>query len=266
MILRTQSVHYLLAGLMLLLAACAPSAPQIPVTGETSAFTTPTAFPNLPPEAVLEAQRWLAGQLSTAVEQVQLIEVEQAEWTDSCLGLGQPNESCLQAITPGWRAIFEINGQHYEVRTDETGSTIRLASPEGTPSAGVTLENTQWNLISFRSPDGEQPLANTSMITLMLADGQVGGFGGCNSYGGTYQLNGNNISMGEITRTLKACADAQLTEQEERYIQALESAGQYELSGNQLVITYNNGTGSLIFELLPAGPGTPTPPTETSGG
>jgi hypothetical protein len=83
----------------------------------------------LPPQVVLDAQQWLAQQLNVAIEQVQIVEVEQAEWTDSCLGLGGPNESCLQAITPGWRAVFEINGQRYEVRTDETGSAIRLATP-----------------------------------------------------------------------------------------------------------------------------------------
>ena len=109
---------------VLLLAACAPQGGEVPVTGGT---------PGLPPEAVLAAQQWLATQLSVAADRVQIIEVEQAEWTDSCLGLGGPEESCAQVITPGWRAVFEVDGQRYEVRTDETGSTIRLASPTGTP-------------------------------------------------------------------------------------------------------------------------------------
>lgn len=109
---------------VLLLAACAPQGGDVPVTDGT---------PGLPPEAVLAAQQWLATQLSVAADRVQIIEVEQAEWTDSCLGLGGPEESCAQVITPGWRAVFEVDGQRYEVRTDETGSTIRLASPTGTP-------------------------------------------------------------------------------------------------------------------------------------
>lgn len=124
MFFKKQFALYILTGLVLILAACSPQEPGVPVTGET---------PGLPPGAVLNAQQWLADQVNVAIEQVLIIEVEQAEWSDSCLGLGGPDESCAQVITPGWQAVFEINGQRYEVRTDETGSIIRLASPEGTP-------------------------------------------------------------------------------------------------------------------------------------
>ena len=252
--------------LVLFLVACAPGQIEVPVTGQTPSAGTPSASPGLPPKAVLDAQGWLATQLSVAVEQVQIVEVEQAEWTDSCLGLGRLNESCLQAITPGWRVVFEINGQRYEVRTDETGSTIRLASPEGSLGEGITLENTHWSLVSFGAPGAETPLIVGSTITLQLADGQAGGLGGCNSYGGTYELEDGNISFDEITRTLKACADERVTEQEQRYIEALESAGSYELDGNRLRISYDDGGGLLVFETpLPAGPAGPMPTVETPG-
>lgn len=116
---------------VLLLAACAPAAQEneVPVTGGTQPADTPSVPVDLPPEAVLNAQQWLSDQLSVAIEQVRIVEVEQAVWTDSCLGLGGANESCLRADTPGWRAVFDVNGQTYEVRTDETASTIRMATP-----------------------------------------------------------------------------------------------------------------------------------------
>lgn len=79
----------------------------------------------LPPEAVLEAQSWLAEQLNVAVEDVEIVATEQMEWTDSCLGLGGAAEICATVITPGWQANFDVNGQQYEVRLDETGTTIR---------------------------------------------------------------------------------------------------------------------------------------------
>ena len=63
-----------------------------------------------------------------------------------------------------------------------------------------------------------------------------------------------------------ACADERVTEQEQRYFQALESAGRYELDGNQLRIWYDNGAGLLVFEtLLPTGPGESVPTGETPG-
>ena len=107
----------ILVALGLFAAACTTPANE----------TVETMVPEVPAAAVLEAQNWVATQLNTAVEQVELISVEQTEWTDSCLGLGQANESCAQVITPGWRAVFVVNGQEYEVRTDETGSVIRSA-------------------------------------------------------------------------------------------------------------------------------------------
>ena len=88
----------------------------------------PTGGGGLPADAVLVAQTWLADQLGVAVEEVTIISSEQVEWTDSCLGLGGPAEICAAAITPGWQATFEVNGQQYEVRVDESGTTVR--SPE----------------------------------------------------------------------------------------------------------------------------------------
>lgn len=91
------------------------------------AETVETLVPGVDSEAVLAAQAWVAEQLGTTVEQIEVVSVEQTEWSDSCLGLGQANESCAAVVTPGWRAVFLVDGQEYEVRTDETGSVIRSA-------------------------------------------------------------------------------------------------------------------------------------------
>ena len=80
----------------------------------------------LAPLAVLEAQRFLSGELDVPLEQVQLVSSEQIVWSDSCLGLGGIAESCLAEDTPGWRAVFEVEGEQYELRTDEEGAEIRL--------------------------------------------------------------------------------------------------------------------------------------------
>lgn len=110
-------IYLVLTMVGLLLAACSTQGVN----------ATTTLVPELQAEAVLAAQNWVAQQLNETVEQVELISVEQTEWTDSCLGLGQLNESCAQVITPGWQAIFRVNGQEYEVRTNEDGSTVRSA-------------------------------------------------------------------------------------------------------------------------------------------
>jgi heat shock protein HslJ len=244
--IRKKVPFFVVLGLIILVAACTPQGPGVPVTGETDTPQSPGATP-LPPQAVLDAQQWLAQQLSVAVEQVQLVEIDQEEWPDSCLGLGRPEESCAAVITPGWRVVVEVNGQTYEIRTDETASVIRLASPEQSPVPESGMENTHWTLVSFGPRGAEEPLVEGSAITMMLAGGQAGGSGGCNSYGGMYQVEGDRISFEEITSTLRACEDMRITEQEQRFFQALETASQYEVTGDELRITYDNGNGLLIF-------------------
>ena len=81
----------------------------------------------LAPLAVLEAQRFLSDELDVPVEQVRLVSSEQVVWSDSCLGLGGIAESCLAEGTPGWRNVFKVAGEQYELRTDEDGAEMRLA-------------------------------------------------------------------------------------------------------------------------------------------
>jgi hypothetical protein len=93
-------------------------------------ITTPAAGERgLQADAVLEAQQWLAQRLNVPVAQVTLVQSEQVEWPDSCLGLAQPDEACLQVITPGWRVVVEVNGQTYEIHTNDTGTAVRVTPP-----------------------------------------------------------------------------------------------------------------------------------------
>ena len=77
--------------------------------------------------AVAAAQEYLVAQLGVALGDVQVISAEPTEFSDGCLGLGRPDESCLQAITPGWLIKVDVAGQEYEVRTDQTGQQVRMA-------------------------------------------------------------------------------------------------------------------------------------------
>jgi hypothetical protein len=118
-----------LGALILFLSACTSAGSEgLPGTGPLG---TEFSLEN-PPQAVLDAQAWLADQLGVAVEDTQLVDVQKTEWQDSCLGLGGPAESCAQVVTPGWLVTVDVGGQQYEVRASEDGSIIRMA--EGTPS------------------------------------------------------------------------------------------------------------------------------------
>jgi heat shock protein HslJ len=199
------------------------------------------------PAAVLAAQTFLANTLNLAVDRVQVGSMEQVEWQDSCLGLGGPAESCLQAITPGWRVTFTVDGTTYEVRTDETGSTVRMA-----PVASADpLANTSWVLASMGQEGSETQAVEESQVTLMFeAEGQAGGSAGCNSYSSSYQVNEDSITFEAPTSTKMACEGEGIMDQETSFLQALETASRFELTETNLRIWYGDGKSVLTFNRM----------------
>jgi heat shock protein HslJ len=117
-----------------------------------------------------------------------------------------------------------------------------------TTSAPNRLVNTQWVLVSFEEQGTETPPIAGSDLTLEFDEaGQVAGSGGCNTFGAQYSLQNGQISFGPITTTEIACTAQGVMAQEQRYYDALQSAGEYELNGDQLKIYYGNGQGVLNF-------------------
>lgn len=93
---------------------------------------------SLPP-AALRARERASADFGVELGLVKIVSAEPAEFNDGCLGLGGPAESCLQAITPGYRVAVEINGQQYVYHTDASGQNIRRnmqteESPAATPT------------------------------------------------------------------------------------------------------------------------------------
>lgn len=80
----------------------------------------------IPPMAVEAARDALAGELGVALSTVELVDFEQQEWSDSCLGLGGAAESCAAVVTPGYAVNFTVDGQSYTVRTDLEGTQTRV--------------------------------------------------------------------------------------------------------------------------------------------
>jgi len=114
----------IVAALVAVLAvACAPLPAATPGSG------APVSAPagGEQPAFADQALAWLAAEASVSAADLRLVEAERVEWTDSCFGLGGPAESCLAAVTPGWRIVFEAGGQQYEVRTNLSGESFRLA-------------------------------------------------------------------------------------------------------------------------------------------
>jgi hypothetical protein len=95
-------------------------------------------------------------------------------------------------------------------------------------------------------------LADTT-ITIEFGENEVSGTGGCNHYGGSYQVSGNSLTIGDVFATEMACPEPPgVLEQEGDYLAALNLADSYQLTGDQLEIL-DEGGGQLLLFVKPAG-------------
>ncbi len=81
---------------------------------------------DLPVEpAAAIARKDLATKLSIDEKNIVIMQITDMTWNDGCLGLGKLNESCLQALVPGFRVELLAKGKSYFYRTDKTGASFR---------------------------------------------------------------------------------------------------------------------------------------------
>ncbi len=110
------------------------------------------------------------------------------------------------------------------------------------------LTGTEWRLVSFGSAGSETSLVAGTTVTLKFGeDGRASGSTGCNSYGGTYQVRGDNITFGRLISTKRACLDQNANQQEQRFLSGLEAANRFRLSSNRLTILSDRGRSALNF-------------------
>ena len=98
-------------------------------------------------------------------------------------------------------------------------------------------------------------LADSTVTLDFKAGGEVGGSGGCNSYGGGYTIKDGRLVFSAIVSTLMACTDQAITEQEMAYLAALQTAGRFAITNGMLTIWYDEESSTLTF--VPAPPTTP---------
>src|SRR6185295_4691458 len=85
------------------------------------------------------------------------------------------------------------------------------------------LTGPEWRLVSLGPAGAEAAVIQGTTVTLRFAeDGRASGSTGCNSYSGTYQVRGDNISFGRLISTKRACLDQNANQQESRFLSALE--------------------------------------------
>ena len=124
-------------------------------------------------------------------------------------------------------------------------AALLLLSACGTGSnlpGGDPLNGTAWSLASI---DGSAPITNTAQ-TLAFTGGKVSGSAGCNSYGGSYSVNGGQLQITDVVSTLMACADQGVMDQEAAFLSGLNNAASFEFSADKLQIVTTDGK-TMVF-------------------
>ncbi len=109
------------------------------------------------------------------------------------------------------------------------------------------LEDTSWQLVSYAE---EQVLAG-SQVTASFQEGRVGGTAGCNSYGGSYEVQKDKVTFGALFSTKMFCHDPDgVMNQEQTFLNLLGAATTFRLEGATLTIVSTGGE-ALVFEREP---------------
>jgi hypothetical protein len=104
---------------VLVLASCSPS--NLPDVEDLPV--------DVSPQAVQEVVSQLSEDLNVSIEEIEIVEFEEVDWPDACLGVSQPDLACAEVVTPGFRVVLEVNGQTYEFRSNDDGTLILDDSP-----------------------------------------------------------------------------------------------------------------------------------------
>ncbi|MGB8982871.1 MAG: META domain-containing protein [Anaerolineales bacterium] len=96
-----------------------------------------------------------------------------------------------------------------------------------------------WKLVSYGPADAQTPAVEGAEAGLTFnEDGTVTGDSGCNGMGGSYIVEGDQITFSEVVATLMACDDSRMS-QEDAVQQVLTDTATFKIEGNTLTLTNN---------------------------
>ena len=147
----------------------------------TQATPTPKATSTAAGEAEITARMRLSVALGiTDQETLTVYSTESLDWSDASLGCPEPGYSYAQVITPGYRITFDVEGVHYKVHTNLSGSSTVLCNEPATPHVEPTVTTVPLRseedslVISFSSETKARYRVNEQLAKLNLPQDAVG--------------------------------------------------------------------------------------------
>ena len=86
------------------------------------------------PELIDKVRVVASRQFGLPTSQLQIVEIEQRQWADSCLGISKPEILCAAVVVPGWLVVVSDGQQRWVYRVGQSGA---IAYDEKASQVGV---------------------------------------------------------------------------------------------------------------------------------
>jgi heat shock protein HslJ len=170
---------------------------------------------------------------------------------DSQMQIKQPSSTLVECPVGNEQEFTYFQALPLAESYKIVGPNLEISYSGGTESLNftslnLTLEHTLWTLISINA----QSLPPGVEITALFEpgetpqDNQVGGSAGCNNYSAAYDVEGEQLTIGQPAATMMSCSeDVMLAEQS--YLPGLQVVESYRILADHL--TLSGKTGVLEF-------------------
>jgi heat shock protein HslJ len=180
-------------------------------------------------------------------------------YTSNTLG-GQPSGQipagtyevfvAAQYSTSLWYGLSNVGTANYINSTSVSSTTGNCGSSS---SSSNPLANTKWQVTDYADPKNTTGmttvLSGTMLTAEFSADNKLAGSAGCNSYSGTYQVQGESLTIpGPLAVTMMMCAENVMA-QEQVFLTNLQAVASYKLDSAEPQLHLLNSKGQVIILL-----------------
>jgi heat shock protein HslJ len=140
--------------------------------------------------------------------------------------------------------VFQLEGESLRLFDKDHQAVLEYSAVKP-----LALEGTHWQASGINNgKGGVVSSANTQLATARFKDGKVGGHAGCNTFNASYEIKGEQITMGPAMTTRMHCAEPDgIMDQEQEYLQALSRVRVYELTDTGLKLRDEKGSLQVNF-------------------
>ncbi len=223
--------------------------PQPTDMPQPTATIPPTPVPVIPPQAVIQgpAQGYVGEPVTfdASASSVGSSPIVSYAWNFGDGASAGPSNQPSQTTIYNQAGSFQVS----VVVTDQ-GGLSSSATMEVTISAKVTTP-VEWQLDQL----GNEPVPPGVTITLLLQQGQLSGFSGCNNYNGAYTAVPNpdgtySVTVTGLTSQQMICPD-DVMQREQTYLSLLSTVTGAQSQGVTLILTSPQGNLSYIQAVSP---------------